>query len=281
MGYDPAFIPDAVIPLPTLSNRLRPTAFNNGEPVHYSRFSLTQSQARSLAIYTAHNIDGATLHPSGTIPRKDRFRFDSDLPRSIQCDDDRGYRNNPWDRGHLVRRQSMHWGDIEEAKVADQESYFWTNIAPQHHKLHDTAWGQIEDWMMHLADDNKQRVSVFTGPVFGEDDVAHVNREGEDPILIPAGFWKILVIPKDGSVRAAGFIVWQRDFEDDTPIIFDPQLEQVRLTTLEFITGLSFGDLRERDALRFAPKRSGLESMGAATPPKPSVSVQSHLDIVI
>ena len=60
-------------------------------------------------------------------------------------DNNRGYRNNPWDRGHLVRRRAMHWGDLDLAELSDSESFYWTNIAPQHRQLHHTAWGKIEN----------------------------------------------------------------------------------------------------------------------------------------
>jgi endonuclease G len=230
---------------------VKETAFNAGAPIDHTRFSIVFNTVRGFAVYTAHNIDGAALIPVGEIARRDRFRLDPDVPSAQQVDNDRGYVNNPWDRGHLVRRRSLHWRDRAEAELADGESFFWTNITPQHGNLHDTAWGSIEDWMLEFADDNDKQASVFTGPVLTPDDPEHRNKPGEHPIRIPAGFWKILAIKHGGHLRAAGFLVWQRDFDKPTPVAFDPLLEQVRLTTIEFLTGLSFGDLRDADPLRF------------------------------
>ncbi|MCP3998443.1 MAG: DNA/RNA non-specific endonuclease [bacterium] len=251
MTYDPEFINGETVVFPQLSDRLQAEAFGAGDPVEHSRFSIVMHAARGLAIFTAHTIDGAEMIDEGEIPRKDRFRFDPTIPRAVQTDNDQGYYKNDWDRGHLVRRRSMHWGNLGAAEQADRESYYWSNIAPQHHKLQDKAWGKIEDWMLDHAEGGDRRAIIFTGPVLSPDDPEIINRPGEDPLQIPAGFWKIIAVKPHNKLRAAGFLVWQRDFDHDTPVDFAPYLEQVRITTIEFITGLSFGELRKADPLRF------------------------------
>ena len=158
---------------------------------------------------------------------------------------------NPWDRGHLARRKSLSWGDEAEASNAELESDLWSNIAPQHENLHDDAWGKIEDWMLKHVENDIQRASVFTGPVFTEDDPKHKNGPNEMPIRIPAGFWKVITIKLNGVMRSAGFLVWQRDYNSETPLPFAPVLEQVRLTTIEVLTGLTFPSLRTFDPLLF------------------------------
>lgn len=279
MAYDPDFIAGSHLPLPVLGSQLANSAFNGGAPVDHTRFSLVFSETRGFAIYTAHNIDGATLIPEGDIPRVNNFRLDPSVPRGFQVDNDRGYSNNPWDRGHLVRRRSLHWGERVEAEIADSESFFWTNITPQHEHLHDTAWGSIEDWMLTLADEARRRAVVMTGPVLTPDDPVIVNHPGEVPVQIPAGFWKIIAVVSDDDLRAAGFLVWQRDFDDADPVTFDPVLEQVRITTIEYLTGLSFGNLRELDPLRFGEPARTRATTRAVTP-RP-FAIDSRDDIVL
>jgi endonuclease G len=262
MGYDANFLGGDAVPLPTLSQRLVAEALNGGAPVDHARFSLIFSKRRGLALCTAHTIDGASMLPEGHIPRDDRFRFDTQVENGIQIDDNRGYRNNPWDRGHLVRRRSLHWGDEQEAEEADSESYFWTNIAPQHELLHDTAWGPIEDWVLNRAETGQQRAAVFTGPVMTPDDPYHKNGPEEEPFQVPAGFWKVIVIPHQGARTVASFLVWQRDHDSEHPVSFSPFLEQVRLTTIEFLTGLLFGQLRRLDPQRFETRTRSLGPPG-------------------
>lgn len=249
MPYEPNFIPGAHVALPALSERVAASAFNGGNFVDHSRFSLVLNEERGFAAATAHNIDGSEILAQQQSSRS--FKLDPLItPKSIQVGNDRGYKNNPWDRGHMVRRKSMSWGDETEAAIAERESDFYSNICPQHSNLHDDAWGSIEDWMLERAESNKA-ACVFTGPVFTEDDPEIVNLPGQRSIQIPAGFWKIMSIRSAGNLRCAAFLVWQRDYDDHNPLSFSPVLEQVRITTIEVLTGLTFPGLRKFDPLLF------------------------------
>ncbi len=289
MEYDPQLRPGLAIDLPTLHSSLVADAHDGGTPIDHTRFSIVFNAARGFAFLTAHTIDGDSIIAEGDISRRDRFRLDPDVDSQLQVDNDRGYRgaDNPWDRGHLVRRRSLHWGSLDEAVDADRESFFWTNIAPQHRDLHSGGWGPIEDWMLDLADTANRRASVFTGPVLTPHDPEITNRPGERPVQIPAGFWKVVAIESNSRLQAAGFLVWQRDFDQPDPVEFSPALEQVRLTTIEPLTGLSFGDLRQADALlftdggtaHFAAAVDATEPPGVA-PLRPAV-VTGPADIVL
>ena len=200
MGYDPSFIPGHQIPLPTLDSALRPELFNHGQPIEDTRFSIIFNEQRGFAHLTAHNIDGTTIVPAGTIERKS-FVFDPPVPRAIQIDNDRGYHDNAWDRGHLVRRRSLHRGNVQAAVKADRESSYWTNIAPQHETLHSHAWGKIEDLMFAIAQDPLRQAAVFQAPVLTPHDVPFQNKPNESPFQLPAGFWKIVVMSARGFSR--------------------------------------------------------------------------------
>lgn len=257
MPYDAAFIPGEVVPLPTASQRILDVAFG-GDYVDHSRHSILFNPDRGFAFVSAHNIDGETIPDAQYTGR--RFKFDPKIqPNSLQVDRDRGYREsethgfgpNPWDQGHLARRKSLSWGDEADARVAELESDLWSNIVPQHENLHDSAWGPIEDWMLERVQGGGRRACVFTGPIFTEDDPEHTNAADEQPIHIPAGFWKVISVKLDDRMRSAGFLVWQRDYDNPEPLPFAPVLEQVRLTTIEVLTGLTFPALRQFDPLLF------------------------------
>lgn len=265
MPYDAQFIPGRTVPLPTPSERVVELAFD-GDYIHHTRHSLLFNRVRGFAFVSAANVDGATLPGAQYTTRS--FKNDQKIqPTSLQVDRDRGYREsathgfgpNPWDQGHLARRKSMSWGDEAEARIAERESDMWSNIAPQHGNLHDDAWGSIEDWMLdRVQGQGGQRACVFTGPVFTEDDPEHKNGANETPIRIPAGFWKVISVELDGAMRSAGFLVWQRDYDNDEPLPFAPVLEQVRLTTIEVLTGLIFPALRRFDPLLFDRRERAL-----------------------
>lgn len=250
MPYNPSFISDCKIALPILSDQLLSHAFEEGKPVDHIGYTFVFNQTRQLAFYTAHNIDGTAL--LSNISRDDRFRNDPDIPSNIQLKNRQGYLNNAWDRGHLVKRTAMHWGsDIDVATEADSETFYWTNIVPQHEHLHDHPWGKIEDWMVELIKTSEKKVSIFTGPVFSEDDPLIPN-EANEIARVPAGFWKIIAFKNNQRLTSAGFLIWQRDYDKALPESFSPVLEQVRITTIEFLTGMSFLDLRSTDTLLFS-----------------------------
>lgn len=257
MPYDPNFIPGESVPLPVPGSAILNTIFGQ-DWVHHSRHSLLFNIDRGFAFVAAHNIDGATLPASQHTSRN--FRFDPLVqPNNLQVDKNQGYREsddgafgpNPWDQGHLARRKSLSWGNIADAISAERESDFWTNIVPQHNNLHSSAWGPVEDWVLERVEEGAQRACVFTGPVFTNDDPVHQNNVNEQPIQIPAGFWKVITVKLEGSMRSAGFLIWQRDYDSALPVSFSPVLEQVRLTTIEVLTGLSFPTLRGFDPLLF------------------------------
>ncbi|MEM6987099.1 MAG: DNA/RNA non-specific endonuclease, partial [Pseudomonadota bacterium] len=242
---------------PVPNSRVTALVFQ-GDYIHYTHHSLLFNRVRGFAFVSAHNINGSELSDNQFTSR--RFKLDPQIqPKSMQVDNDRGYREsqdgvfgpNPWDRGHLARRDSVSWGTPAEAAAAERESDLWSNIAPQHENLHDGPWGSIEDWMLGRVTTGGRRACVFTGPVFTEDDPSHVNGPNEMEIQIPAGYWKVISIELDGAMRSAGFLVWQRDYDSEHPLPFAPVLEQVRLTTLEVLTGLSFPALRQFDPLLF------------------------------
>lgn len=277
MAYDPNFIPGRTVPLPTGNAAVMASAFDGGAYVHHSRYSILFNQHRGFATCTAHNVDGASLSSRQFSTRS--FKFDPLIkPNFLQVDRDRGYRNNPWDQGHLTRRKSMSWGAAAEAEIAERESDHWSNIAPQHETLHDDAWGSIEDWMLERVAGGHHRACVFNGPVFTEDDPEYKNGPDELAIRIPAGFWKIITIELDGAMRSAGFLVWQRDYDDPNPLPFAPVLEQVRLTTIEVLTGLSFAALRLFDPMVFAPMEGAMDrafmtTLSGSGPGSPAASM--------
>ncbi len=296
MGYDQNFLNGHTIPLPQPSQSTLEASFNDGEYVGHSRYSLLFNKNRGFAFCSAHNIDGQTLRPAQLSNR--RFRPDPLInPRELQIENDRGYKFNDWDRGHLARRKSLSWGlDDDETIIAEQESDFYSNIVPQHENLHDDAWGEIEDWMLEKSLSGSKRACVFTGPVFTENDPSHKNADDQIPFQIPAGFWKVIVVPDGSEIKSASFLVWQRDYDSPTPLPFAPILEQVRLTTIEVITGLSFHDLSQKDVILFAAQsrqRDAIASIARAqsfggrirnalSRPKPSRSnaILSSADII-
>ena len=72
-----------------------------------------------------------------------------------------------------------------------------------------------------------------------------------------------------------------RDRSD--PVEFDPLLEQVRITTIEFLTGLSFKALRDADPLRFGVEfeEAGRSGIHAGSARSRAAAITCQEDIVM
>lgn len=246
-GYQADFL-GPTVDHPRLSSRLEdalaPGAGRDDGLLDYIHYSVRMHRFRRLAMYVAVNIDGANAR---NVPRgRDRWRLDPRMAPEFQAGNEL-YHRNKLDRGHLVRRLDPAWGDgFDQAEAASDDTFFYTNCAPQHQMHNQRLWLGLEDHILGNADVHDLRVSVFSGPIFRDSDRRY--RE----FLVPEDYWKVVALVNDatGSLSATGYIVSQRDFMDDLEFAFGPfQTYQVPVATIEEQTDLDFGALNSFDPL--------------------------------
>ena len=259
-GYDPKFLGSGEyqVALPKLSEDLIPLAAVNAqatlEPdyvLDYHHYSVVHNKERRLAFLTAVNIDGAT-HYRQSLPREsDRWYYDPRIPEDQQAGE-KVYAANPLDRGHLVRRLDPGWGDSQEiAKRATDDTFHFTNCSPQHERFNQnrSTWAGLEDYLLYNADNFDFKASVFTGPVFADDD-----QEFND-IQLPRQYWKVAVIAIEAGLSATGYLLSQEELIRG--LEFSPEefsygaysTFQVAVSTIQEMTKLDFGILDELDPL--------------------------------
>ncbi len=244
-GYDPCFLGPR-IELPTLPAALRddlaPLTDGSGHELKYTHFSILVSKSRKLAVFTAVNIDGRNLQDLNR--DHDVWSFDPRIDRKYQMGPE-VYKNNDIDRGHLVRRLDPVWG--LEAATANEDTFHFTNCSPQHSKLNQVTWLGLEEYIRDNAKVNDLKVTVYTGPVFRADDKLYRGK-----YLIPAEFWKVVVIVKaDGSLSATAYLESQRDLIANVKEFSFGEYKtyQVPVTEIQQLTGLDFGGLAQNDPL--------------------------------
>jgi endonuclease G len=248
-GYDTNFLGTS-LPLPKLDPSIRDQAAELiGKPgeteLKYTSFSIVMNKERRQAFYSVVNIDGANI--------VDRSRdgigwtIDGRIPRDQQLGNE-AYGRNPIDRGHMVRRRDPVWGP--KADQANADTFSYTNAGLQHGRLNQQTWLDLENYILDQAKEKDQKLTVFTGPVFADNDPEFDNRGRIDkPTKIPQEFWKMVVWndPQEG-LKGAAFIQSQKDyigrslFKTD----FDPgamSVYQLPLEKLEKLTKLDFGDI--------------------------------------
>ncbi|WP_331455301.1 DNA/RNA non-specific endonuclease [Methanosarcina siciliae] len=255
-GYNPDFLgPLHHLPLPKLGDNLQSKVAklkDRGEILTYLHFSIVMNADRRLAFYTAANIDGKKLKK---IKRaRDKWYFDPRLDQKYQAGP-KLYKGNPLDRGHLVRRLDPCWGP--NARDAGEDTFHFTNCSPQHKRLNQHDWLEVEDYILKTTDNANVQISVFTGPVFREDDMIYRNE-----YLLPADFWKVVAfVNKSGKLSATAYLRTQKNYLESLEF-FDDEFKtwQVPVAQVEALTSLSFNLPTDADPMARAAAGKGLES---------------------
>jgi len=135
-------------------------------------------------------VTKSALECTNPVARKDKFIPDPLLKKDSDVADD--YVGSGFDRGHLAPAAD------NRCKGADvmEESFFFTNMAPQYPGLNRGQWKNLEEWTRYLATQNDS-VFVQAGCV---GDVKKVKR-----LAIPSHCWKVITIKKTGEVTAYWF----------------------------------------------------------------------------
>lgn len=255
-GYDKFFLgKDYFIELPKVNLQALnlDMVLNRGELFNFTHFSLIMHKVLKSAIYVAYNIDKDSLK---NIKRKDYWHYDEKIGEENQIGNDM-YKNNEWDRGHLARRKDICWGTLQEATLANYDSFCWANISLQHKNFNQGVWSKLEDFIFNKICDNSKgkKLSVFTGPINGVGSIKYCGKD--KPLtcntIIPVGFWKtIFYIDNEGDLNSKSFVIKQDKYLKRGLISEFTMFKtyEVALSDIMAITGLEFhNELLKTDSL--------------------------------
>ncbi|MGD1837537.1 MAG: DNA/RNA non-specific endonuclease [Nitrososphaeraceae archaeon] len=271
-GYDQDFLPNYQVPLPVLNEMQKnqaakkiniPEDDSNEYELKYEHFSLVMNAQRRMAFFTAVNIDGSTwidIDRDSGQPRREAFEtwfIDPRIPTTDQSSQSLYSNQRPrriFDRGHLVRRQDPCWGNNGLAIRANADTFHFTNCTPMESIFNQRIryWLGLENYVLDNAKAENEKVSVFTGPVFDDNDPRYRYTR------VPLQFWKILIRVENGNLLATALLANQsrrisrlpeglsEGFDD----IIEIQEYQTSVHEIERITGLDFGNLRHQDTFQ-------------------------------
>ncbi len=185
-------------------------------------YLLSFNPERRVANWVLEVLTPERFAPNAT---RDNLAFLEDPAAGGRSARSQDYTNSGFDRGHMAPAADHTW--LEQAM---RESFYLTNIAPQHGpKMNRGIWKDLEararDWtVVH------RRLLVFSGPIFGAKP-----REigGDRKVAVPDGFFKIVYNPATGRVIAFRFDNKPYDKPD-----LDPNRRSVR--DVEHETGITF-----------------------------------------
>jgi endonuclease G len=256
-GYASGFLGNELEP-PALDAALSDDAvqLDGSAAIPYTHFSLALSKSRGFARWVAWNIDGGSIRKVSRngIP----FVKDSRIPAQFQNGDEL-YSGNRLDRGHLARRADLVWGSEAEARSANKDSFFFTNIAPQmddfNQSSKDGVWGRLEDAVFADVDVQDLKVTAFGGPIFQDND-----REYRG-VRLPREYWKVLAYVEGGEFKSRAFLLTQNLNPFEALDLDEFRAFQVSTAELEERTRLRFAE-----TMRDADGRLSLRTAGERVP---------------
>lgn len=214
-GYDAAFLcKNNIVDLPRFSkellkdvlnrNDLPATHFRDKYYTNYIHFSIATNKSLRQPIVTALNIDQKLIK---SVKRKS-WKLDPQVGK-YQLDNSY-FKNNSYDRGHLVRRSAAAWGETkEEAKAASDATMVYSNVSLQHENFNQDEWLYLENWVKRLKLDSTDKISCFSGPIYTSRHAAD-KYIGDPPAKIPTAFFKVVCyIDENGKLGSRAFILPQ------------------------------------------------------------------------
>ena len=225
---------------------------DSGSPhktLDYQHFLAAMSAERKLALLTTVNIDGGKASRSFG---DDDWFIDGRIPEEAQLGNEISF-NNDLDLRNMVGRLGPVWGTKKEADRANDDTYHYVNAAPQHRDLNQRVWLRLEEYLLDNTKAPDLKMSVFTGPVFREND-----RLYRDLVRLPKEFYKvaILIHEDSGDTISVGYILSQsemiRDVTESAFVFGEHQTFQVEIDRISQATGPGFSGIAAHDVTKVA-----------------------------
>lgn len=221
----------------TTSNFL-PTS-TTGQIVHHNYYSLSYNESFEQAEWVAYSL---TIDQIVSADFK-RPYFEKDTKVKTKSAHYKNYSNSGYDKGHLCPA-----GDRKFSKLAYDETFLTSNIAPQNHQFNSGIWNRLEQKTRYWATKYKS-LYIITGGVLKN----NLKTIGSEKVGVPNYFYKIILDYHEPEIKAIAFLIPHEDsekglyqfvisideIEEMTGIDFFPEIEDNLEEKLEASTSYS------------------------------------------
>lgn len=162
----------------------------------------------------------------GKEKRNNRFIADPLVKGIIATNAD--YARSGYDKGHMAPAADMKW-----SPQAIKESFYFSNMCPQHPQLNRRGWKNLEekirDWA--IAD---SAIIIICGPIITK----QPKTIGKNKVAVPQQYFKVILSPFVRPMRAIGFLFNNRQALEplSTYAVTVDSIE--RLTNMDFFASL-------------------------------------------
>ena len=255
--------------------RLRPDDYL----IKHSLMVLVYDEEAEQARWVGHVISPAIIE--GQVGRTNDFRVDPQVRtgsareedyfmKYLQPDSTYEYDGYGYDRGHLAPSADFRWSEI-----ALSESYYYSNMSPQHPDFNRGIWANLENEVRaYLYRHPENPLLVFTGPVL--DNNLPVQQRSPNGLRIPRQYWKVVYDPAEEEM--IGFILPNEGSSYPVSKYAVPVDTVEKLSGIDLFPGLP--DAKEERLERSLNKAHWLESvaMGEAEPLDPVSLPRNHFN---
>lgn len=188
--------------------------------IHHKGYTVSYNKDKKIPNWVAYEL--TKQKTQGNIKRNERFIADPVVKGGMANNSD--YSRSGFDKGHMAPAADMKWSN-----EAMKESFYFSNVCPQHLELNRRKWKTLEDKVREWAVADSA-ILIICGPVTNKKSPVI----GKSRVTVPSKFFKVILSLHGSTPKAIGFI-----FKNERAIA-PLRNYAVSIDSIEQLTGLDF-----------------------------------------
>lgn len=192
--------------------------------IRHTGYTVSYNKDTKLPNWVSYELTRAET--KGKEKRSNRFIADPLVKGAIATNAD--YTRSGYDKGHMAPAADMKW-----SPVAMNESFYFSNMCPQHPQLNRRGWKRLEDKIRDWAVADSA-IIIICGPVIKN----QPKTIGKNKVAVPQQFFKVILSPFVKPMRAIGFLFNNEQSVDPLSAYVVTVDSIERLTNMDFFAPL-------------------------------------------
>lgn len=190
--------------------------------IRHTGYTVSYNKDTKLPNWVSYELTRAET--KGKEKRSNRFIADPLVKGAIATNAD--YTRSGYDKGHMAPAADMKW-----SPVAMNESFYFSNMCPQHPQLNRRGWKKLEDKIRDWAVADSA-IIIICGPVIKK----QPKTIGKNKVAVPQQFFKVILSPFVKPMRAIGFLFNNEQSVDPLSAYVVTVDSIERLTNMDFFS---------------------------------------------
>lgn len=190
--------------------------------IRHTGYTVSYNKDTKLPNWVSYELTRAET--KGKEKRSNRFIADPLVKGAIATNAD--YTRSGYDKGHMAPAADMKW-----SPVAMNESFYFSNMCPQHPQLNRRGWKKLEDKIRDWAVADSA-IIIICGPVIKK----QPKTIGKNKVIVPQQFFKVILSPFVKPMRAIGFLFNNEQSVDPLSAYVVTVDSIERLTNMDFFS---------------------------------------------